>query len=237
MTSPAPEIEQLQRRMGALEAEHFVLLEQVRQLGDTTECTARSLDDLEDALIEVSANATESGDAMAAAMARRQTQLDSAETEPASPPADPGDAAVTAGEKNAAGAVAPDLATLHSWVGIHIAPMVRRTTMTGEGGGIRWCRTWWEHIDAVERFIALYLAFAHLSAEQSALWLSVYLRDHVDPHLATLTSPYGPFHACTPRRHSTAIEPLGHAELTVASNSGGTDDRTTSASPGWGSWR
>ena len=61
--------------------------------------------------------------------------------------------------------------------------------------------------------MALYLAFRELSAEESATWLSVFLRDHLDPHLSVLTSPIGPFNACTPQRHSTGSQELGHAEL------------------------
>lgn len=111
---------------------------------------------------------------------------------------------------------------LHAWVEDHIAPMVRKTTTTGEGGGVRWCRQWWEHVDATERFIALYLAFQELSVDESATWLSVYLRDHLDPHLSTLTSPYGPFYACSPRKHSDAVEALGTDERPSTQHSGST---------------
>jgi hypothetical protein len=106
----------------------------------------------------------------------------------------------------------PTLPVLYGWVQDHIAPLVRKTTTTGEGGGVRWCRRWWQHIDAVERFIALYLTWEELSNEDSATWLSVFLRDHLDPHLATLTSPYGPFYLCSPGKHSDNAEPLGTAE-------------------------
>jgi hypothetical protein len=108
----------------------------------------------------------------------------------------------------------PELAVLHAWVAVHIAPLVRRISATTEGAGIRWCRQWWEHDDALTRFQALYLAFDELSQDESATWLSVYLRDHLDPHLATLTSPYGPFYTCHPDRHSDAFHPLGQNPLT-----------------------
>jgi hypothetical protein len=90
---------------------------------------------------------------------------------------------------------------------------VRKTTTTGEGGGIRWCRSWWHHHDAVERFTALYIVFTELSEQNTLSWLSAYLRDHLDPHLAILTSPVGPFHACTPTKHSDIAAPLGNADL------------------------
>ncbi|ONI88058.1 hypothetical protein ALI22I_20165 [Saccharothrix sp. ALI-22-I] len=116
----------------------------------------------------------------------------------------------------------PDLPVLHAWVETHIAPMVRKTSTSGEGNGIRWCRTWWLHHDAVQRFIALFLSWHELSGEESATWLSVYLRDHLDPHLSTLTSPFGPFYLCSPTRHSDATQPLGQADLSQAPAPGAT---------------
>jgi hypothetical protein len=198
MTAPDV-VDQLDRRLAALEAEHFALLDELRRVRETAELGANGLDAIERALSEAAITAAEQDDAMVAAIAQREAQLSQDEKATAPPP-------------SASGPEPPDLAMLHTWVDTHIAIMVRKTTTTGEGGGIRWCRQWWEHPDAVTRFTALYLAFTQLSAEKSPIWLSVYLRDHVDPHLATLTSPYGPFHACTPRKH--AIEALGHAELT-----------------------
>jgi phosphoglycolate phosphatase-like HAD superfamily hydrolase len=167
----ATPMEAMQRRVAAVEAELFTLVDQVRRIGDATDRHAQALDDLEDVLTELS-TATDSGPS----------------PEPASEEAD-----------------------LVAWVEEHLAVLVRKTTTTGEGGGIRWCRQWAEHAEAVDRIRALQMAHRQLSAEQSDMWLSVYLRDHLDPHLATLTSPHGPFHACTPRKHSTIVEALGQA--------------------------
>jgi hypothetical protein len=105
------------------------------------------------------------------------------------------------------------LDVLYAWVDKHITPLVRRVTATGEGGGVRWCRQWWLHHDAIERFTALYLVFDELSKEDTISWLSAYLRDHLDPHLAVLTSPQGPFYACSPHRHSDTSNPLGQDVL------------------------
>lgn len=213
MTTPDV-LETLQRRMAALEAEHFSLVQQLRKVADTAERNANSLDDLEDVLTDVSVTAAENSDAMAAAMAQRQAALDSAADTAPVPAAStaPAPAQQQGGGQQGGqggGVEVPDMDVLHAWVEDYIAPMVRKTTTTGEGGGIRWCRQWWEHIDATERFTALYLAFQELSVDESATWLSVYLRDHLDPHLSTLTSPYGPFYACSPRKHSDAVEALG----------------------------
>lgn len=200
------EHEALQRRMAALEQEQFAVLEQLRRLGDATERNANALDALEDVLTEVSwTPIDDGGDALAEAIAQRQHQLNLTDTSAAPPPpAGPEEAA----SATAGGVELPDLEQVAAWVQTHIAPMVRKTTTTGEGGGIRWCRQWWHHSEAVDRFTALYLAWQELSAEDSSTWLSVFLRDHLDPHMATLTSPFGPFYACHPRRHSGAIEAL-----------------------------
>ena len=221
MTTPDP-LAALTRRMAALGAEHFGLLDQVRRIADSAERTANGMDDLENTLTEVSYTAAETADAVASAMAARQAVLDT-EVDAVPPAVETVATAelatrnvedqVDAPAEDAVGGKPWDLTVLHAWVQEHIAPMVRKTTATGEGAGIRWCRQWWQHRDAVERFIALRMALTELSADESALWLSVYLRDHLDPHLSVLTSPYGPFYACTPRRHSATAEALGHVAL------------------------
>jgi hypothetical protein len=234
-------IESLLRRVEALEAEQFLLVEQIRRAADVADRTAKGLDDLEEILTDVSLAAAEQTDAMEAAMTQRQAQLDggtagdtvttTGDTGTA-PGADPGAGSAallvtseplpirTGGSTGGGGMDAPDLRVLHAWVEAHIAPLVRKTTTTGEGGGIRWCRRWWEHHDAVERFIGLYLAYQELSGDESVTWLSVYLRDHLDPHIGVLTSPYGPFYACNPREHSDTFEALGQADITSPQPSG-----------------
>ncbi|KAA2261521.1 DUF4913 domain-containing protein [Solihabitans fulvus] len=98
------------------------------------------------------------------------------------------------------------------WVEAMIASRVRKVSTTGEGGGIRWCSRWFDHPDAVERFWAIYLAWteAVTAAPKSPTWLSVWLRDHLDPHLAVVTDPAGPFFACTTYQHDPQ-PPLGQA--------------------------
>lgn len=228
MTTPDP-LETLQSRVEALESDYFALVEKMRKVSQKAERNAVSLDELEEVLDDVSTSSAENAQAMAAALQQRQAQLDN---DPLAAPADPAPTTpVGVGQLAAPAAAAapgggpgpgaagtgqtefPDMDELRTWVADHIAPMVRKTTTTGEGGGIRWCRRWWEHIDAVERVIALYLAWGELSADDSATWLSVFLRDHLDPHFSVLTSPYGPFYACSPRKHSDASEALGQAEL------------------------
>ncbi len=215
MTTPDP-LQVLQRQVAALQSDYFLLVDKIHRVGESAERNAASLDDFEELLDEVStANANANADAMAAALQQRDAQIWADETVPAEPEDPGGPAPGPVGAASAAGAAPaeahqfPEMDELHAWVDEHIAPLVRKTTTTGEGGGIRWCQQWTEHVDAVERLIALYLAWHELSADESATWLSVYLRDHLDPHLGTLTSPYGPFYACSPHRHSDTGEPLG----------------------------
>lgn len=232
--------EALTRRVEALETDHFELDQQVRRLADATDRNTAGLDVLEESLDEITATAPDP-EALAAALSQRQAQLDGdLPTDSGGGPAGGArgpfeavanqplpfgelvlaDQGLVAMPLNGAGGQPPpgptpppQLAVLHAWVEEHIAPLVRRTTTTGEGGGVRWCRRWWEHLDAVDRFQALFLAFGELSGEESATWLSVYLRDHLDPHMATLTSPFGPFYACHPTHHSDTAEKLGQDQL------------------------
>jgi hypothetical protein len=196
----AAQLEQVTQRLAAVEAEQFGLVAQVRQASASADRVANGLDDLEDVLHEVSYTTADQADQLAAALAQRQAAL----ATPAPP--DPADQAAAAPES-----ARPELDELHTWVQTYIAPLVRKISTTGEGGGIRWCRQWWHHYDAVERFYALRGAFTELEAmaADSPSWLSVYLRDHLDPHLAVLTSPGGPFYGCTPIRHTDTATALG----------------------------
>jgi Domain of unknown function (DUF4913) len=185
-------VEQLRLRLSAAEKQQFVLEVRVGEIGRSADRTAKALDELENVLTDLSETTSDTADALTSAMTERQAQLE--------PP------------QGTAQTPAPDMAELYGWVEEHVAPLVRKTTTTGEGGGIRWCRAWWKHPEAVTRLGALSMAYAELSRDKSGLWLSVYLRDHLDPHLAILTSPVGPFHACNPRSHNVTVQPLGQVE-------------------------
>jgi hypothetical protein len=80
---------------------------------------------------------------------------------------------------------------LPSFVAEQLAPSWRRQT----GPGLVWCRQWWKHPEAVQRLEALWRAFEHLRHDP-ALGMSVWWRDHVDPHMAALTNPDGPMKGC-----------------------------------------
>ena len=66
-------------------------------------------------------------------------------------------------------------------------------------GGRLWCPEWWKHAEAIYRLDALWRAWEHLRLDGS-LGPSTWLRDHLDPHMAQLMSPDGPFKGCEPDR-------------------------------------
>lgn len=68
------------------------------------------------------------------------------------------------------------------------------------GGQIRWCDQWSEHPEAVLRVEAMWRAWEAMRLE-TGTGMSVYLLHHLDPGLAALTAPTGPFARCTPDRH------------------------------------
>ncbi|WP_406639155.1 DUF4913 domain-containing protein [Amycolatopsis sp. WGS_07] len=215
--------EALQRRVAALEADHFEIVDQLRRIGDKTERHAASLDDLEDLLEQIAAVNANAG-AMAEALQQRDISLNAPDPgypDPPGPFAFPSSEQHGEANPGAGTSPEPDIEQLYAWVSVHVAPLVRKTTTTGEGGGLRWCRMWTEHGDAVTRFRALYLAWHELSEDESATWLSVFLRDHLDPHLSVLTSPVGPFYACSPRKHTDTGEELGQTPAAATESAGG----------------
>ena len=130
----------------------------------------------------------------AAAVAARLSG--NAPTEPAANP--------TAGLRGeSAGRARPlPIQTLRVWVNDHLVPYVRAAD-AHRAGAMHWCPRWTEHHDAVERFTALYHAHRELAATGDPLWLSVYLRDHLDHHLRLLTGPEGSFAACASGVHAS----------------------------------
>lgn len=63
-----------------------------------------------------------------------------------------------------------------------------------------WCPTWWHHEEAVARLHALWLAWQELTPASAGLaGPSVWHRDHLDPCMAALRHPSGPFLACQTR--------------------------------------
>lgn len=71
-----------------------------------------------------------------------------------------------------------------------IVPTFRRKV--GDRGSFRWAADWWRYPEAVVRLEALWRSWEFLRLDP-ATGMSVWLRDHADPHLAVLFCDYGPF--------------------------------------------
>lgn len=86
-----------------------------------------------------------------------------------------------------------------------LAPTYRRSL---DGRHRTWCPQWWRHAEAITRLEALWRAWEHLRLDP-ALGISLWLRDHADPHMATLLNPDGPFKGCNPDKgHGGRLDPL-----------------------------
>jgi Domain of unknown function (DUF4913) len=111
----------------------------------------------------------------------------------------------TAAEERAseqrAAAQAPELElrhpTLADWVSEFFAPTFCRSISPS----VRWCARWWDHAEAISRLEALWRCWEVLRLQR---WegAAVWYRDFLDPQLAVLLDPAGPFAQCTPDRHS-----------------------------------
>lgn len=75
------------------------------------------------------------------------------------------------------------------------------------GHTLRWSAEWWRCDEAVVRIEALWRAWESLRLDP-ATGISVWFRDHADPHMAILLSPEGPFAGAKDR--TSVGEPLPH---------------------------
>lgn len=89
----------------------------------------------------------------------------------------------------------------------YLAQVVERRLASGPTAGLYWCPRWWAHPEAISRLYALWRAWETLRVSDPQTGMSSWWRDHLDPHLAALTSEYGPFGRCSPDKH-TDPQPL-----------------------------
>ena len=92
---------------------------------------------------------------------------------------------------------APFFGSLLEFVVEHFGPVYARNTSPT----VRWCASWWDHAEAIYRLEALWRTW-ELYRLEPRLGIASWLRDYLDPQLRELTSPSGPFAACTQDRHS-----------------------------------
>lgn len=89
----------------------------------------------------------------------------------------------------------------------YLALVLERRVASGPTPGITWCPRWWAHPEALSRLYALWRAWEALRITDPHTGMSIWWRDHLDPHLAALTGNAGPFSRCGADRHREP-EPL-----------------------------
>jgi len=91
----------------------------------------------------------------------------------------------------------PVYASVEAWVTEWFAPMIRRPTRSH----LVWCPRWWEHGEALARLEALWRSWEALRLDGTT-GMSVWWRDHCDPHLAFLRDDnQSPFADCRDGEH------------------------------------
>ena len=96
----------------------------------------------------------------------------------------------------------PLFSNVDHFVRDYLVHVVERRISEGAVSGVNWCARWWAHPEALSRIYALWRAWETLRVADPATGMSTWWRDHLDPHLNTLTGEYGPFVRCTPDRHT-----------------------------------
>ena len=100
-----------------------------------------------------------------------------------------------------------ELAELDEWLRTYLVPFYGREPSTAA----MWCEQWFEHPEAVARLWALYLAWLTRcnleDAEGDYTGPVVWQLEYLDPTLAQLRGPDGPFAGCTshPGRHQHTV--------------------------------
>ncbi len=98
--------------------------------------------------------------------------------------------------------VEPAFRNVEAFVGVYLAHVVERRLASGPTSGMNWCPRWWAHPEAISRLYALWRAWETLRISDPQTGMSIWWRDHLDPHLAALAAEYGPFSRCSPGKHT-----------------------------------
>lgn len=98
----------------------------------------------------------------------------------------------------------PVYPTVEAFVTEFFAKIIRRRHMSGWV----WCPQWWQHPEATARLDALWRAWEFLRLDGTT-GMSVWWRDHCDPHLAFLTDgDRSPFGQCRNDKHEGEYDEL-----------------------------
>lgn len=96
----------------------------------------------------------------------------------------------------------PQFADVESWVNEFFV------LTFGRGAESRWCASWWDHPEALLRLDSLWRSW-EVAALDPVRGMALWIRDHLDPNLAVLFSPSGPFGNCTAEHHvRSAVLPV-----------------------------
>ena len=99
----------------------------------------------------------------------------------------------------------PEFASLWDFVSQWLLPTYRRIS---DHPNFAWGPQWWRHPEVVVRLDALWRSWEHLRLEPGT-GMSVWLKDHLDHHMAILLSQDGPMHRCKPSgHHDRPLEPI-----------------------------
>jgi Domain of unknown function (DUF4913) len=96
----------------------------------------------------------------------------------------------------------PRFENLVAWVAGYFAPTFGRLARSSAASA--WCARWWDHPEAVLRLDALWCTWEVAAAAEGGD-LSEWIRLNLDPNLAALASPDGPFAACTAEHHTPDV--------------------------------
>ncbi|EKX66691.1 DUF4913 domain-containing protein [Streptomyces ipomoeae] len=103
---------------------------------------------------------------------------------------------------------AEEMRNLALWVSDLLLPVYGREVTSQQP----WCPRWWEHLEAVARLHALWLAWQECTDPAAgASGPAVWHRDHLGPVLAELRSPTGPFAGCKEGSHRAKTAPVVEA--------------------------
>ncbi|WKX23426.1 DUF4913 domain-containing protein [Streptomyces sp. HUAS CX7] len=93
---------------------------------------------------------------------------------------------------------AEEMRNLALWVSDLLLPVYGREVTSAQP----WCPRWWEHLEAVARLHALWLAWQeYTDPEAGVSGPAVWHRDHLGPVMTELRAPNGPFAGCRPGGH------------------------------------
>jgi len=94
----------------------------------------------------------------------------------------------------------PQFPDVQSWVTNWLSQVVTQRPERDTA----WCPSWWEHLEGVRRLDALWRSWEHLRLDGTT-GMSVWLRDHRDPHLGFLLDrSVSPFVHCSPEEGHSA---------------------------------